>query len=151
MAASSSCCGRRCRHRHDNNISCAAHNIISAVAIAIGCIICLMLLLSSSNQSNNHRSSRRLFAIDAAAYYFSNGDQQQQQQQLELLAAAPSEAQLLAEHQDNYNNRRQLSKHLKQLKQNDAVQQPQYHVDYTKYSCDSMNDPNLLTKLMMPQ
>lgn len=145
MAASSSC-SRRCRHRHDNNISCAAH-IISAVAIAIGCIICLVLLLSTSNQSNNHRSSRRLFAT-----YFSNDENHERLASAVTAEKTQPEAQHLAEHQDNYYNR-QLSKHLKQLKQNDSTQQQQsqYHVNYTKYSCDSMNDPNLLTKLMMQQ
>jgi sodium/potassium/calcium exchanger 6 len=146
MAASSSCSRRR---HDDNNISTTASQIISAVAIAIGCIICLMLLLSSSNQSNNHRSSRRLFAT-----YFSNDENYEPLASAAVAGTAektPSEAQLLAAQQDNY-NRRQLSKHLKQLKQNDPTQQqPQYHVDYTKYSCDSMNDPSLLTKLMLQQ
>ena len=57
------------------------------------------------------------------------------------------------EEEEDDSSHRQLSKHLKQLKEQKDSQQPSSSaiqpvmMDYTQFSCDSMNDPDLLSKL----
>jgi len=73
----------------------------------------------------------------------------------------PSEWIITAEHHDNPSHHRQLSKHLKQLKEDASPENhhppkssssslatpQQVVIDYTQFSCDSMNDPNLMSRL----
>ncbi|KAL7497204.1 hypothetical protein ACHAWT_005251 [Skeletonema menzelii] len=63
----------------------------------------------------------------------------------------PSNYKWIMTSDDEDSSHRHLSKHLKQLKEQEDSQQPSsiqpVVMDYSQFSCDSMNDPDLLSKL----